>query len=307
MPPRPGRCARSPGRLGGPLHRIRHDGVLLPPGRRPALRPVLPPREVGGLPGHAGGRDPGAGRAPAGAGGRSRSPPVARREAAGLIRHGPVRAPLLTAGVRPSPPRLADARGPSYGGAMDEHPRANRPALLSFKFGGTALAGSLAMALVTAFAPQPVQIAALGSCVSVLAGLFVAYLEQEEYRERRRAELLERLRVPVALAPDHELFDQYCVISEALSELARQADPVLREVALLKLASLSGEVRSLARGTVMFTATETWRTVYERLLGQPGLGEYLSVAWVKTRDYWQDRPGRQSMRSTTTWCAGGSG
>ena len=179
---------------------------------------------------------------------------------------------------------------------MDEHPRADRPALLSFKFGGTALAGSLAMALVAAFAPQPVQIAALGSCVSVLAGLFVAYLEQEDHRERRRAELLERLRVPVALAPDHELFDQYCAISEALAELARQADPVLREVALLKLASLSGEVRSLARGTVVFSATETWRTVYERLLGQPGLGEYLSVAWVKTRDYWQDRPGRQSMR-----------
>ncbi|OJW24957.1 MAG: hypothetical protein BGO49_07630 [Planctomycetales bacterium 71-10] len=179
---------------------------------------------------------------------------------------------------------------------MDEKPRAGRSALLSFKFGGTALAGSLAMALVAAFAPQPVQIAALGSCVSVLAGLFVSYLEQEDRRERRRAELLERLRVPVALAPDHELFDQYCVIAEALAELARQGDPVLREVALLKLASLSGEVRSLARGTVVFSATEAWRCVYERLLEQPGLGEYQSVAWVKTRDYWQDRPGRQSMR-----------
>jgi hypothetical protein len=41
---------------------------------------------------------------------------------------------------------------------------------------------------------------------------------------------------------------------------------------------------------------ETWRTVYARLLEQPGLGFYQSVAWVKTRDYWQDRPGMQSMR-----------
>jgi hypothetical protein len=175
-----------------------------------------------------------------------------------------------------------------------ERPR--RPVLLSFKFAGTALAGSLTMALVSTFAPLPAQIAVLGACVSVLAGLFVSYLEQEDLRERRRAELLERLRVPVALAPEHDLFDQYCTIAEALAELARQPDPVLREVALLKLASLSGEVRSLARGTVVFSATETWRTVYERLLESPGLKTYLSVAWVKTRDYWQDRPGRQSMR-----------
>ena len=61
------------------------------------------------------------------------------------------------------------------------------PAPLSFKFVGTALAGSLAMALVAAFAPLPAQIAVLGSCVSILAGLFVAYVEQEDVRERRRA------------------------------------------------------------------------------------------------------------------------
>ena len=191
---------------------------------------------------------------------------------------------------------------------MDEHPRANRPALLSFKFGGTALAGSLAMALVAAFAPQPVQIAALGSCVSVLAGLFVAYLEQEEHRERRRAELLERLRVPVALAPDHELFDQYCVISEALAELARQADPVLREVAPAeaRLALRRGPLAGPRHRDVL-RPPRRWRTVYERLLEQPGLGEYLSVAWVKTRDYWQDRPGRQSMRVNYDLVRGGSG
>src|SRR4051812_12388276 len=105
---------------------------------------------------------------------------MARGEAAGLIRRVPGRGPLPGSLRRPGPPRLADTRGPSYPPAMDENSRADRRALLSFKFGGTALAGSLAMAVVAAFAPQPAQIAALGSCVSVLAGLFVAYLEQEE-------------------------------------------------------------------------------------------------------------------------------
>ncbi len=171
-----------------------------------------------------------------------------------------------------------------------------RSVLFSFKFVGIALAGSLTMALVSTFAPVPAQVAVLGACVSILAGLFVAYAEQEEARERRRAELLERLRVPLALAPEHDLFDQYCVIVEALAGLARQPDPVLRQFALVKLASIAGQVQSLAQGTVVFTSTETWRTVYEQLLESPGLSHYQSVAWVKTKDYWQDRPGWQSMR-----------
>jgi hypothetical protein len=92
-----------------------------------------------------------------------------------------------------------------------------RPAVLSFKFLGTALVGSLTMALVSAFAPLPAQIAVLGSCISILAGLFVSYVDQEEERERRRSDLLEKLRIPVALAPEHDLFDQYSGIAESLS------------------------------------------------------------------------------------------
>jgi hypothetical protein len=170
-----------------------------------------------------------------------------------------------------------------------------RSILFSFKFVSIALAGSLTMALVSTFAPVPAQVAVLGACVSILAGLFVAYAEQDEARERRRAELLERLRIPLALAREHDLFDQYCVIAEALSDLAGQPDAVLRQFALLKLSSIAGQVQSLAQGTVVFSSTETWRTVYEELL-ECDLVLYQSVAWVKTKDYWQDRPGWQSMR-----------
>jgi hypothetical protein len=108
--------------------------------------------------------------------------------------------------------------------------------------------------------------------------------------------VLEKLQFPLALAPEHDLFDQYSSFAAALADLAQQKDPVLRDFALLRLASVSEQVRLLAQGRVVFSGTETWRTVYERLLESPGLGEYLSVAWVKTKDYWQDPPGRQSMR-----------
>jgi hypothetical protein len=176
----------------------------------------------------------------------------------------------------------------------NEQPR--RSALLSFRFLGTALAGSLAMALVSVFGPLPAQLAILGSFVSILGGLFLSYLGQDEQRERQRAEAIERLSVPLSLAPDRELYEQYLAICRGLTELAGKADPILREMALLKLASVAGQIEALAEGTVVFAGTEAWRTVYEKLLRSPDLQEYRSVAWVHTKEYWQDQPGRLSMQ-----------
>ncbi len=171
-----------------------------------------------------------------------------------------------------------------------------RSALLSFRFLGASLVGSLTMALVSAFAPPPAQVAVLGALVSILGGLFLTYLEQDEERERRQAELIEKLSVPLALAPDQELYARYSAICRALTTLAGQSDPVLRGVALMKLSSLAGQLGELAGGTVVFAGTEGWRTVYEQLLRSPDIREYRSVAWVRSRDYWQDQPGRQSMQ-----------
>lgn len=169
------------------------------------------------------------------------------------------------------------------------------PALLSFRFIVPSVVGSLTMALVSAFAPLAAQLAILGTLVSVLAGLFLAYLEQEEERERKRNETLERLSVPLTLAPHRDLFDPYLTICRSLTELTQSGDPILREIACLKLASVAGQIESLAAGTVIFAGTEAWRTVYERLLGSSDVREYRSIAWVRSRDYWQDAPGRQSM------------
>jgi len=174
---------------------------------------------------------------------------------------------------------------------------ARRTVLLSFRFLGTALAGSLAMALVCVFGPPPAQLAVLGAYISILAGLFLSYVEQEDARDRRRTELLERLAIPMTLAADRELYAQYLGYCRTLTNVAAQPDPILRETAVLKLASVAGQVESLAAGTVVFAGTEAWRNVYEKLLASPDIKEYLSVAWVRSRDYWQDAPGRQSMRA----------
>jgi hypothetical protein len=170
-----------------------------------------------------------------------------------------------------------------------------RSVLLSFRFVGVSLIGSLAMALVSIFGPLAAQLGMLGALLSILAGLFLSYLEQEDERDRRRAEILKRLAIPLELAPEHELFDQYIMFCEALTKLAAKPDPILHEIAVLKLASVGREITAVADGTVIFSETEAWRTVYNKLLKSPDVHDYQSVAWVRTTEYWQDPPGRQSL------------
>ncbi len=178
-----------------------------------------------------------------------------------------------------------------------QSPVSGRSVLLSFRFVTVAAIGSLAMAIVSAFGPMEAQVGMLGALVSILAGVLVSYLEQEEERERQRIKLLQQMAVPVALASDTELYDQYIGFRDALNLLAMQPDPILREIAALKAASMHQEIDSLADGTIVFSGTEAWRTVYDKLLSSADVLEYQSVAWVRTAEYWQDPPSRQSMKA----------
>ncbi|AMV24037.1 hypothetical protein VT84_06550 [Gemmata sp. SH-PL17] len=153
------------------------------------------------------------------------------------------------------------------------------------------------MGLVAALGTLPAQLATLGCLISVVGGLFLAYLGQEEERERRRNAALENLSVPLALAGDPDVFRVYRSLCDGLQAVSRLPDGILREAAVQKLESVVAQVAELGEGRVVFALTEGWRTVYEHLLMSPGLKSYRSVAWVRTKDYWQDAPGRQSMRA----------
>ena len=166
--------------------------------------------------------------------------------------------------------------------------------LLSFRFAGLATAGSLAMAVAGIFGSIEVQIGMLGALISILAGLLSSFLEQAEIREERQLSLLRQLSIPVTLAADPDLYAQYAGYGDALSKLAMQEDPILREIGLLKAASVHQDISFLAEGSVVFSGTESWRTVYEKLLRSDDIHEYQSIAWVRTKDYWQDQPGKQS-------------
>ncbi|HVX09899.1 MAG TPA: hypothetical protein VHC22_01740 [Pirellulales bacterium] len=171
-----------------------------------------------------------------------------------------------------------------------------RPVLLSFRFLTTAVAGSVIMTLVSVFGPLPAQLAVLGAFISILGGIFLGYLGQEDQRERDRAAAIESLSVPLSLASDPELFQRYREIAASLTALAGRTDPILRRIAMLKLASVSEQIEGLAGGRIVFALTESWRNVYEEILKSPDVKVYRSVAWVRSPRYWQDEPGIQSMQ-----------
>jgi hypothetical protein len=156
--------------------------------------------------------------------------------------------------------------------------------------------GSGLMILAAALDAPKVQLAVLGCFISIVAGLLLSRRGQQE-RAPCRAETAEGLAVPLALASDPELFRFLQTIRDGLNGLANQSDGLLRTAVLEKLAAVNVQIESLSAGAVAFTGAEPWRMVYDALLANPQLKEYRAIAWVRSKDYWQDGPAQQSMRA----------
>jgi hypothetical protein len=130
----------------------------------------------------------------------------------------------------------------------------------------------------------------------ISAGLLSSiYFRLRGFEARLRGEFA-KLPLPFALAAEPDLFEFNRRLGQALTTLAEQDDPLFRELAAAHLLGIADEVNELAQGTVTFPATETWRTAYQKLLLTLKVKTYLSVAWVRSADYWNDAPGRQSIQ-----------
>ena len=138
--------------------------------------------------------------------------------------------------------------------------------------------------------------ALLGIGLSVLAGLMGTQTRRCREADEHQDSLKEEFRLPLQLAHRSELFQAYRGLVAAITDLTGQKDGILQEAALVKLASLRDQLASLARGQLVFSATQAWRVAYEQILTSPGIHCYRSVAWLQNEDYWQDEPGRQSMQ-----------
>jgi len=60
--------------------------------------------------------------------------------------------------------------------------------------------------------------------------------------------------------------------------------------------NVSERLHRVALGEITYRDTEVWRLAYEQLLRSPGLFQYRSVSWMTTDSYWQNEPGRQSLK-----------
>jgi hypothetical protein len=113
--------------------------------------------------------------------------------------------------------------------------------------------------------------------------------------ERRVMAALESLYLSFKLA-DCGLLAFYRRMARAFLDIGAQTDVLARELTSLRLATMVDELEQLGKGSVVFAATETWRAAYQKLLITLKVRSYFSVAWVRTSNYWDDAPGRQSMQ-----------
>lgn len=142
----------------------------------------------------------------------------------------------------------------------------------------------------------PTGTLALLAAIAVPTVLVLSHLKADRQRHRELTAMLNVLPIPFALAPAPGFFQQYVKFADALTKIGRHNDRLFRDLALHQLTTVADEFAMMATGRIVFHATETWRTAYQHILETLRVKTYLSVAWVRTNDYWNDAPGRQSMR-----------
>ncbi len=142
----------------------------------------------------------------------------------------------------------------------------------------------------------PTGMLALLAALAAPTALVVFHLKADRQRHRELTTMLNVLPIPFALAPAPGFFQQYVKFADALTKIGRHNDRLFRDLALHRLTTVADEFATMAAGRIVFHATETWRTAYQHILETLRVKMYLSVAWVRTNDYWNDAPGRQSMQ-----------
>ena len=158
------------------------------------------------------------------------------------------------------------------------------------------IAGGLAFLFVSRVALESAQVSALGTLFCAFAGYVVAELQEEKEHRNKWNDVMRILPIPFALATEPGFFKEYVKIAESLTKIVRHSDLLFHDLSRTRIEAIAEEVSTLAKGQVVFDATETWRAAYQRVLETMRVKSYYSVAWVRTNEYWNDVPGRQSMR-----------
>ena len=150
--------------------------------------------------------------------------------------------------------------------------------------------GGLGSVLVAIVGNMAVQTVWLGLLLSAVIAMLV----------RRRGpnddSSIGLLETPFYLSHDTEVFDRYRQMSQQFLRISQRSSKVYRDLALQILDDMTRRCVEMGQGRIVFLETETWRLAYERLLREPTVFTYRSVAVVRNPKYWQDAAGSGSMQ-----------
>src|ERR1700683_3855180 len=86
------------------------------------------------------------------------------------------------------------------------------------------------------------------------------------------------LPIPFALATEPRFYCEYVKMAESLAKIVKHHDSLFHDLTQSRVEVMTAELATLARGQVVFDATETWRTAYQRVLETLRVKSYYSVA-----------------------------
>lgn len=152
------------------------------------------------------------------------------------------------------------------------------------------LAGGLASGIIAWTGYEWLSTVFLGTLLSFLVALVGRTLVS------RRSGEPSLLETPFYLAHDAEVFDRYRKVAHEMLRISGRADPIYRKCALETLDATVAQIATIGDGKIVFEGTEAWRLIYEKLLRDPSVTVYRSVALVRNPAYWQDGAGTQSMQ-----------
>lgn len=105
------------------------------------------------------------------------------------------------------------------------------------------------------------------------------------------------INAPMRLAGNRRLMTIHVDIAESLVRMDKIPEPIFQEISQTKLNQIQDQLRQLAGGTVVYTNTEAWRTVYDQLLHSSNIHHYKSISWVRDISYWSHLPGANSWKT----------
>lgn len=163
----------------------------------------------------------------------------------------------------------------------------------SIEFWATIIIGGLLLGFALLIGDLKIQVATVGLYVTLLLALVAADIRSVDSMESLMKNSQD---VGLRIFQDKDIRKFYEDTVQSLCKVFQIRDDIFLSLAASRLKEFKLELATeLSMGTISFRA-EAWRAYYRKILTQPDVTEYISVAYVKSERYWADEAGRNSLQ-----------